>query len=280
MSRLQLAIEQITFARTYTIRLLDQTKTEDWFRQPPGGVSHFAWQVGHLAMAQYRLALERIRGAQPQDHDLIAESFLRLFGRESVPDADPGKYPNQAEIRVVFDRVHQQVLRELAGLDESELDQPVLKPHRLAKTKLWALLWCAQHEMVHAGQMGLLRRQLGVLRCGDSPTCNGAALSWWKGFRVSALVGGKEMKHTTLALSGFLLLITAATCHGADENEKVLFEEKFASELGPGWSWVRAEPKAWKIEKNILLIRTLPGYLHANSQPSCEFSRLRCERPH
>jgi uncharacterized damage-inducible protein DinB len=61
----------------------------------------------------------------------------------------------------VFDRVHEQVLRELRGLEEGELDQPPLKPHSLAKTKQWSLLWCAHHEMVHAGQIGLLRRQLG-----------------------------------------------------------------------------------------------------------------------
>ena len=54
-----------------------------------------------------------------------------------------------------------QVIQEISGLDEAELDQPVLKPHPVAKTKLWALLWCAQHEMLHAGQIGLLRRQLG-----------------------------------------------------------------------------------------------------------------------
>jgi hypothetical protein len=161
MTRLQLAVEQIVFARNYTIRLLEQTPAAEWFRQPPGGVSHVAWQVGHLAMAQYRMALERIRGAQPGDADLISEDFLRLFGRDSVPDPDPKKYPGQPEIRAVFDRVHDQVLRELRGLDESELDKAVLKPHPLAKTKLWALLWCAQHEAVHSGQIGLLRRQLG-----------------------------------------------------------------------------------------------------------------------
>lgn len=161
MSRLQLAIEQIAAARNYTIGLLDQTPTTEWFRQPPGGVSHIAWQVGHLAMAEYRLALERIRGPQPQDAGLISDDFLRLFARESTPDSDPAKYPSRDEIRAVFDRVHEQALRELRGLDERELDQPVLKPHKLAKTKLWSLLWCAQHEMIHAGQIGLLRRQLG-----------------------------------------------------------------------------------------------------------------------
>lgn len=161
MSRLQLAIEQIVFARNYTIRLLDHTKPDDWFRQPTGGVSHIAWQVGHLAFAEYRMALERIRGSLPHDAVWISDEFLRLFGRDSVPVSDPTKYPSQKEIRAVFDVVHQQTMAEFPNLAEDELDQPPLKPHFLAKTKLWSLLWCAQHEMLHAGQIGLLRRQLG-----------------------------------------------------------------------------------------------------------------------
>jgi DinB superfamily len=161
MSRLHLAIEQIVFARNYTIGLLDQTPATEWFRQPPGGVSHVAWQVGHLAFSEYRLALRRIRGPQPQDDALFSPEFVRLGGPNSVPDADPAKYLAPAEIRAVLDRVHEQVLRELPGLGEAELDQPVPHPHRFAKTKLLALLWCAHHEMLHAGQIGLLRRHLG-----------------------------------------------------------------------------------------------------------------------
>jgi hypothetical protein len=161
MSRLQLAVEQIRFARDYTLRLLDHVEEKDWFRTPPGGVTHVAWQAGHLAMAEYRLALERIRGSREEDEALIAGDFLRRFARESVPDADASRYPPPAEIRAVLDRVHRQVLLELPGLAEEELDRAVLKPHALVKTKLWSLLWCAQHEMVHAGQIGLLRRQLG-----------------------------------------------------------------------------------------------------------------------
>jgi hypothetical protein len=161
--RLQLAIEQIAFARNYTLRLLDHTDPADWFRQPPGGVTHIAWQVGHLAMAEYRLALERVRGARAEDGALISQGFLDLFGRLSVArvDPEPSNYPAVAEIRAVLDRVHRQALKELTTLDEAELDMPVLKPHPLAKTKLWSLLWCCQHEAVHAGQIGLLRRLLG-----------------------------------------------------------------------------------------------------------------------
>jgi hypothetical protein len=154
-------MEQIVFARTYTIGLLDQTPTTEWFRQPPAGVSHVAWQVGHLAFAEYRLALWRVRGQQPHDEGLFGHDFVRQFGANSVPDPDPARQPSPTEIRAILDRVHAQVLRELPGLDEAALDQPVPHPHRFARTKLQALLWCAHHEMMHAGQIGLLRRQLG-----------------------------------------------------------------------------------------------------------------------
>src|SRR5262249_42091120 len=128
MSRLKLATEQIVFARNYTIWLLDNTKTADWCRQPAEGVTHIAWQVGHLAMAEYRLALERIRGRRPDDGELISEDFLRLFGGQSSPDSDPTRYPGVAEIRAGFDRVHQQTLHELESLDDTNWTSRRSKP--------------------------------------------------------------------------------------------------------------------------------------------------------
>jgi hypothetical protein len=161
VSTVEQALEQIAFARRYTIHLLDGIDPADWFRMPAGGVTHVAWQVGHLAFAQYRLALERVRGVRPDDSALLPDDFLRLFARDSVPDADPAKYSGPAEIREVFDRVHEQVLRDLRGHPEADLSTPLPVPHRLAKTKGEALLWCSHHEMLHAGQIGLLRRLLG-----------------------------------------------------------------------------------------------------------------------
>jgi uncharacterized damage-inducible protein DinB len=161
MSDLQIALEQISFARQYTLRLLDTIDPAQWFRQPSEGVSHIAWQVGHLATAEYWLALERIRGRRPEDEGLIPDAFKKPFGRTSVPQADPSKYPSPAEIRAVFDRVHEQTLRELPDTPEEVLAQPPVRPHDLAKTKRASLFWCAQHELVHAGQIGLLRRLLG-----------------------------------------------------------------------------------------------------------------------
>src|SRR3981081_3422603 len=123
MSRLQPATEKIGVAPNYPLGLLDQTPTAEWFRLPPGGVSHVAWQVGHMAFAEYRLALWRIRGQQPQDDALFSQEFRRLFGADSVPENDRPKYFSPDEIRATLDRVHEQALRELPALDEAELDQ-------------------------------------------------------------------------------------------------------------------------------------------------------------
>ena len=161
MSRLEVALDQLKFVRSYTIELLDSIPASDWIRQPSGGVSHIAWQVGHLTFARYRLALWRTRGILPGDEELFPPRFVQLFGYASVPDFDTTKHLSPEEIRAVFDRVHELSLSELSKLNEQDMDQPVIHPHAFAQNKFQALMWCANHEMLHAGQIGLLRRELG-----------------------------------------------------------------------------------------------------------------------
>jgi hypothetical protein len=161
MTVAQLALEQIAFARGYTLRLLDGLDPAEWFRMPAEGITHIGWQVGHLAMAEYRLALERIRGPRPADEAFISAHFLAMFARQSQPDPDPTRNPKPVEIRTVLDRVHDQVLREVPNHSDEDLAAPPTKPHKVAATKRASLLWCAEHEMLHAGQIGLLRRLLG-----------------------------------------------------------------------------------------------------------------------
>ena len=161
MTEIDLIVSQIGAARRYTEGVLGDIDESDWFRMPAGGVTHVAWQVGHQAMAQYRLVLDRVRGPRPDDANLISESFLKTFGRQSVVDPDPANYPAAEEIRAVFDRVHERVLADLPGVPDAELDGPIGTPHLFCKTKLDCLQWCSHHEAVHAGQIGLISRLLG-----------------------------------------------------------------------------------------------------------------------
>ena len=161
VSRLELAISQIRFARDYTLSLISDIDTDEWLRQPSEGVSHLAWQIGHLAMAQYGLCLFRMRGRADIDLQLMSSSFRKKFSKGTTPDPDSARNPGPAEVRGVFDRVFEQSILELANVTESQLDEPIDMPFTGFPTKFGGLLFCSHHEMLHAGQIGLLRRLIG-----------------------------------------------------------------------------------------------------------------------
>lgn len=160
--RLDLALQQLRDARAYTLRLLGDFAGDEWYAMP-GGVTNAAWQAGHLAMASYRLGLARTRGEKPDDAAILPPEYLTLFGIKSVPQADPTKYPAVTDILATLARVQEAVLRECPTLGEADLDAPVPISHPLFSTKFESLLWCARHEMMHAGQLGLLRRLIGKM---------------------------------------------------------------------------------------------------------------------
>lgn len=160
-TRLQLAIDQIKFARSYTTQLIESFDESEWFTMPEGCVTHLGWQVGHLAMAQYALALIRTRGKEPSDADFISNDFFRTFKKGTTPEPDASRYPEAAEIRAVFDRVHERALKEMASFNVAKLEEKLPEPHAVFDTKLGSLFFCSAHELIHGGQIGLLRRLLG-----------------------------------------------------------------------------------------------------------------------
>ncbi|WP_439632247.1 DinB family protein [Gemmata sp.] len=160
MSRISDALEQLDTARKYTAARVDTVPQADWFTVPPGGVSHVAWQVGHIAMAEYRLCLERLRPRTPADAALVSDEFLKLFARGSVP-GPRSDYPPAAEIREVYDRVHARVMDELPAYPDADLDREPLIPHPLYATRIASLRYAPLHEMLHCGQIAMIRRMLG-----------------------------------------------------------------------------------------------------------------------
>ncbi|HVU86838.1 MAG TPA: DinB family protein [Pirellulales bacterium] len=162
MSARDIAWGEIDAARRYSLGLLESVHERDWFRQPTEGITHIAWQMGHLAAAQYSLCLLRLRGAQDTDAQILPPKFTELFLRGTAPVPDPAKYPAPAEILETLGRVQAAVETELARHADADLEQPQRgKPHPLFTTTLGGLFWCARHEMLHAGQVGLLKRLLG-----------------------------------------------------------------------------------------------------------------------
>jgi hypothetical protein len=159
MSRLREALDQIDFARRYTRERIDTVPLVDWFTIPPNGVTNMAWQVGHLAFAEYRLCLERLRPRTAEDETLVSDAFVKVFGRDSDPRTLTGFAAG--EILEVFDRVHVRVMDEIARYPDADLDLPPLLPHALFNPRIAGLRYAPLHEMIHCGQIAMIRRMLG-----------------------------------------------------------------------------------------------------------------------
>lgn len=159
---LQSAIGQIQFARNYTLELLEATPKSAWFEMPQGLPTHIAWQVGHLTVSQYGLLMFRIRGRQPEDLDLIPGTFRKAYSRQTTPEPDSSRQPSADELLDRLNSVHETALSELKDVNPAVLLEPVDMPYAVYPIKLGAIMFCPLHEQIHAGQIGLIRRALGL----------------------------------------------------------------------------------------------------------------------
>ena len=164
-NRVELFLDNMKFARGYTLQLLEDLSEDDWYWTPQSGqsemVTHIAWQAGHLAMAQYGLWLFRQRGRTSEDTELMSSKFRKLFMKGTTPSADRAAYPAPEEILQVLERVNAQVVKEVPGFSDESLDEPTDPPTAAYANRYGCLLMAVNHEMLHAGQIGLLRRLMG-----------------------------------------------------------------------------------------------------------------------
>lgn len=158
------ALAQIRWMRQYTLQLIDSIPTELWYAPVAGTSTHLAWQVGHLAVAQYGLMLFRQRGRVESDIELMPGWLRKNFGRGSTPSADSAhpKSPSPETLRQHFDAIYEESCRTAAELPFETLIEPIDMPYAAYPNKLGALVFCPMHEAIHAGQIGLLRRLHGL----------------------------------------------------------------------------------------------------------------------
>jgi hypothetical protein len=140
--------------------VIEHVEMSRWFEMPMGCPTHVGWQVGHLALAKSMHMFGGLGAPRPSEDVFDEDQFKEFFGGGSVPTDDPAVYPEASELFVAFDRIHAVGQKALARVDEASLDDHV--NHPIASTKYELAQWNAQHAMLHGGQIGLIRRLLGL----------------------------------------------------------------------------------------------------------------------
>ncbi|KAA1261396.1 DinB superfamily protein [Rubripirellula obstinata] len=159
---LQAAIGQIRFARDYTLGLLNATPQDRWFEIPGGMTTNIAWQVGHLTVSQYGLLMFRLQGRQDEDLELIPGKFRKAYTRGSTPSSDTAKQLSSDELIERMAAIHDRSMAVLESVAPEVLLEPIDMPYAAYPTKLGAVLFCPLHEHIHAGQIGIIRRAMGL----------------------------------------------------------------------------------------------------------------------
>jgi hypothetical protein len=156
------ALGQMRFTREYLLGLLDGVSAEQWNVIPPGSTTHIAWQIGHLAVAQYGLMLFRQRGRAEGDIELMPGWLRKNYGKGTKPSLDPTANPSRDELLTILDKIHQRSMTDAARYEASSLAEPADMPYAVYPMKVGALLFAPLHESIHIGQIGVLRRMLGL----------------------------------------------------------------------------------------------------------------------
>ena len=156
------ALGQMEFARAYTLGLISEVPEELWQVSPAGIPTHFAWQIGHLAVAQYGLMLFRQRGRAEGDVELMPGWFRKRYSRGTSAAGDPSPHPDRSTMLAMLERIHLAAAEYMQETTPESLLEPTEMPYTAYPIKLGAFLFCPLHESIHSGQIGLLRRAHGL----------------------------------------------------------------------------------------------------------------------
>ncbi|MCD7936385.1 MAG: DinB family protein, partial [Tannerellaceae bacterium] len=165
MDKMNFLIDQIVETRNFTNRLISETPQDLWYVIPENTNSNFAWQLGHLLVAQNFHTLTAVTGV---NSEVVAQMPIHLYnrvfygmgtGQRSVGEevVSPGLLLEQLE------RVYEICLASLSLLTDEVLElplQPLPFTHPVAATRYEALAWSFKHEMWHCAEMEEIKRKL------------------------------------------------------------------------------------------------------------------------
>ena len=152
------AITVVMFARRMTDQLLEDIPEDKLLHQPVEGGNHALWVMGHLASADDMFA-----GLYDGGQTKLPESYKKLFGMGSTPTNDAAAYPPVAEVRQHYAAARQRLLDAARAADDSVLNSPLPDDFGdFAPDKLGLLISLPWHEGLHAGQITMVRKSLGI----------------------------------------------------------------------------------------------------------------------
>ena len=155
---LENGLAALGFARQVTLGLLEDIPEDKLLHQLTPGGNHAVWVIGHLTVTDDDF-LAKVAGREAK----CSEAWHNLFGTGSKPTDNPGDYPPISDLRQHLNLRRRELVGWFKSVDEAKLASPL--PEELgtiAKTYGASMSTLAVHEGLHAGQLTMIRRALGI----------------------------------------------------------------------------------------------------------------------
>jgi len=163
MDAREMLIDQVTTIRGTMLATFKDLTAQERLWQPGPGMNHAVWLAGHIAWSLDHLILDYCVGAAQ-----LPQRYAALFGLGSQLLSDASGYPDSQELLERLAAGHEAALAWLRAADEAELqrrpegfDAMDERRRGMFASRGRCVWFHAQHEAMHAGQMGYLRRLMG-----------------------------------------------------------------------------------------------------------------------
>ncbi|MEM7038579.1 MAG: DinB family protein [Bacteroidota bacterium] len=154
---IKLSLEQ---ADRFTQRFIDKIPQAAWDLAPGESGTTITWQLGHIVISRVFLNISCVVGrSEKLKEGMPLSEFGSLYGYGSNP-MDGAKRHSPDQLLSAFELVKEVGYEALAGLTEADLQGPPMRNNPGGNTVQETLLWSAQHQSWHNGQMALLARML------------------------------------------------------------------------------------------------------------------------
>ena len=153
---LEVGLASLSFARRMTLKLLDGTPEDHWFHIPIPSGNHAAWIAGHVAWEDDDLlkSLVKERGSK------LPQAWHDGFGQGSVPAPNPADYPSITELHETLASCREDLIDFFISSVDQLRDPLPEKWHTFAKDLSSMMHGVSAHEMLHAGQLTVIRKSL------------------------------------------------------------------------------------------------------------------------
>ncbi len=149
-------IDLLGTSRRVISTYLSDLSNKDLMVRPIEGAHHAAWQIGHLIISER----EMMEGVQAGSGLALPKSFEEMHGEDNG-DLKMESCCSKVEYEELMSEQRSLTLALLADLSEHDLEQPAPDFMRsYASSVLSVFVAIGSHEMMHAGQIAVIRRKL------------------------------------------------------------------------------------------------------------------------